>query len=230
MELTEPVELVEILGRLPDASNTTVLAVDADGTPWVYKPVVGEQPLWDFPWQTLATREMLTYRISVALGFEVVPETHPACGPLGDGSAQRYLDEDPDFDPRPLLRPVPAPELWPVAVLDLVTNQADRKLGHLLRERGTGRLFAIDNGLTFHPQDKLRTVLWGFAGARLPRPMSTALRRLAQALDAGLAEEIARLLGTPEADACVARVERLLDHPVHPHPPADRPPIPWPPW
>ncbi len=228
--MTEPVDLVEVVGRLPGASNTTVLALDGGGEPWVYKPTAGEQPLWDFPWRTLAAREVLAYRVSEAMGLGVVPETRPATGPLGDGSAQRFLDEDHTFDPRPLVHPEPSPALWPVAVLDVVTNQADRKLGHLLRERGTGRLFAIDNGLTFHPADKLRTVLWGLAGRRLPRAMVAALRRLAKALDEGLADEVGRMLGSAEADALGARTRRLLEDRVHPHPPHDRPPVPWPPW
>ncbi len=223
-------ELVDVIGHLPGASNTTVLARDGTGRLWVYKPVVGEQPLWDFPWRTLALREVLAFEVSEAMGLGVVPETRTAVGPLGEGSAQAFCDEDRTFDPRPLLRPTPHPELWPVAVLDVVTNQADRKLAHLLRDRGSGRLYAIDNGLTFHPEDKLRTVLWGFAGSRLPAAMVEALQRLVVALDAGLCDEVADLLGDAEAEAVARRAHHLLAHPVHPHPPTDRPPIPWPLW
>lgn len=225
-----PVQLVEVVGRLPGASNTTVLARDGDGRHWVYKPAIGEQPLWDFPWRTLAVREVLAYRVSEAMGLGIVPETRTAVGTLGVGSAQAFLDEDRDFDPRPLVHPSPHPHLWPVAVLDLVTNQADRKLGHLLRDRASGRLYAIDNGLTFHPEEKLRTVLWGFAGSRLPATMVEALHRLVADLESGLCDEIAAALGRAEADAVAHRARRLLAHPVHPHPPTDRPPIPWPVW
>lgn len=226
-----PVRLGEILQPLPGASNTTLLARDGNGTRWVYKPESGEEPLWDFPWRTLATREILAYVVSEALEFGVVPETRPATGPLGPGSAQRFVDEDRRFDPRPLLvGEEESIELWRVAAFDIVTNNADRKAGHLLREQATGRLRAIDNGLTFHPQAKLRTVLWVLAGRPLPEEVLSGVTRLAAALDAGLCDRIASELSPREADSLRARVAALLRHPVHPLPPTDRPPIPWPPW
>lgn len=227
---TGAIRLREVLGHLPYASNTTVLARDEAGGLWVYKPAQGETPLWDFGWQTLAAREVLTFEVSEALGLGLVPETRLVDGPIGPGSGQRFLDEDAEFDPRPLLRGDPDPVLWPVAVLDLVTNNADRKIGHLLRERGTGRLWAIDNGLTFHPSPKLRTVLWGFAGEQIPAPLIDAVQRLRDALDAGLGSRIRNLLGAEEADATAGRVRAVLEEPFHPLPPSDRPPLPWPIW
>lgn len=221
--------LVEVLGHLPYASNTTLLARAEDGSHWVYKPVRGEQPLWDFAWRSLAAREVLTFEASEAMGLGLVPETVMAEGPLGRGSAQRFLDEDTEFDPRPMFSPAGLDErLWPFAVLDLVTNNADRKVGHLLKARGDDRLWAIDNGLTFHAQPKLRTVLWGFAGRPIPSPLVDAVCRALEA--EWLFERITLLLSPEEAAATRHRLAILLHTPVHPEPPEDRPAVPWPLW
>lgn len=223
-------ELVEILGRLPYASNATLLALDDEGERWVYKPERGEEPLWDFPWRTLAAREVLAYEVCSAMGLDLVPETVEAVGELGPGSAQRFVDEDPTFDPRSLFQPRLSPRMWPFAVFDIVVNNADRKIGHVLADAGDGRLWAIDNGLTFHHSDKLRTVLWGFAGEPIPDPLIAGVESLATELEAGLADRVADLLTGAEAGALVARVEALLVSRCHPFPPEDRPPVPWPVW
>lgn len=228
--MSDRLTLVELIGHLPHASNTTVLAAAADGSRWVYKPERGEQPLWDFPWGTLAVREVLTYETARAMGLDVVPHTVLADGPFGPGSAQQFLDEDPDFDPRPLFQPKMDPELWPIAALDIVSNNADRKLGHLLHDRTDGRIWAIDNGLTFHSDDKLRTVMWGFAGLPLPEPVVEAVARLDAALAEGFAGRVAELLTPAESEALCTRVSSLLRRPIHPDPPIDRPPVPWPVW
>jgi hypothetical protein len=228
--MSTPLELVEVVGRLPYASNTTLLALDADGCRWVYKPSRGEEPLWDFPYGTLAWREVLAYEISAAMGLDIVPRTVEAEGHYGPGSAQAYIDEDTDFDPRPLYVPSLDATLWPFALFDIVANNADRKIGHVLREVGTGRLWAIDNGLTFHHQEKLRTVMWGFAGDPIPSALTEGLDRLAEALDHSLASRVSELLSPIEAGALVRRVADLRRRPVHPHPPDDRPAVPWPVW
>ena len=164
------------------------------------------------------------------MGIDIVPETVEAVGRLGRGSAQRFIDEDRRYDLRSLYQPRPSDRLWPFAVFDLVANNADRKVGHVLPESGTGRLWGIDNGLTFHVEDKLRTVLWGFAGAPIPRDLVTGVERLAHALDTGLSDRVETLLSSPEAAALSDRVGDLLARPVHPYPPTDRPPVPWPVW
>ena len=228
--MTPPLELVEVVGRMPYASNTTLLATDAEGCRWIYKPVRGEEPLWDFPYGTLAWREVLSHEISAAMGIDIVPLTVEAEGPFGAGSAQLFIDEDVDFDPRPLYTPSLDERLWPFAVFDIVANNADRKIGHVLREVGTGRLWAIDNGLTFHHEDKLRTVMWGFSGRPLPGDLVDGVERLSAALEEGLAARVAELLSPAEAGALVDRVHDILERPTHPHPPDDRPPIPWPVW
>jgi hypothetical protein len=220
--------LVDIKGQMPHASNTTLLAKDRKSGLWVYKPERGESPLWDFAWRTLAGREVLTYEVATGMGLDLVPETVLADGPFGPGSAQRFVEEDFDFDPRPLFIPRLDRRLWPVAVLDLVCNNADRKIGHVIHDKATDRLWAIDHGLTFHSEPKLRTVLWGFAGEAIPRPLLEGLSALRSRLASGLSARVADLLSEAEALALSDRVEELIRSQVHPHPPDDRPAVPWP--
>ena len=178
--------------------------------------------LWDFPPDSLANREIMAYEVSNWMELDLVPETVEAAGPLGPGAAQRYLDPDPDFDHRQWFEGSLDPRLWPVAVFDLVANNADRKLGHLLVESESGRLFAIDHGLTFHSHQKLRTVLWGFAGQPIPDPFVEAVARLREALGGKMAFRMAELLTPSDADALLRRTERLLGRP-DPPPPSRRP-------
>ena len=219
--------ITEVVGRFVDASNATLLAHTAEGNRVVYKPTAGERPLWDFPIETLAAREVLTYEVSAALGFDLVPETVLGDGPFGVGAIQRFVDLDPEFDPVALVQSGSA-DLWPLAVLDVVTNNADRKLGHIISDGE--RLLGIDHGLTFHPDDKLRTVLWGFSGQPLPTRLIDALALLQESLADGLGDRIEDLLGEHERRVLGDRVGALLADPVHPDPPTDRPPLPWPPY
>ena len=222
-------EIAEVLGRLPNSSNATLLARTRTDELVVYKPEAGERPLWDFADGTLAARELLTYEVAVAAGFDLVPETVLAEGPHGHGSLQRFIDENLEFDPVEMINRG-ADSLWPVAVLDLLINNADRKAGHILSETGSGHLWCIDHGVSFHFEPKLRTVLWAFSGRRLPDAMIAAVERVRDALTTGLADRIESLLSAEESGATVARVDELLADPVHPHPPTDRPPMPWPVW
>ncbi len=216
-----------MVGRFVDASNATLLARTASGDKVVYKPTAGERPLWDFPIETLAAREVLTYEVSVVLGIDAVPETVLGDGPYGPGAIQRFIDLDPEFDPVALVQ-TGSSDLWPLAVLDIVTNNADRKLGHFISDGG--RLLGIDHGLTFHPDDKLRTVLWGFTGQLLPAELTAALTRLERAVAGDLGERVEEMLGEDERVALADRITSLSANPVHPDPPTDRPPLPWPPY
>lgn len=221
--VTSELTLTSVDGLLPGASNATLLAQDGEGLAWVYKPAEGERPLWDFPHGSLARREVACFRVSRALGLDVVPETFLADGPYGPGSAQRFLAEDLTWDPRSLIVAAD-PVLWPIAVLDLIVNNADRKIGHLLREPEGDRIWAIDNGLSFHTEEKLRTVLWSFAGQEIPA-------RIRHRLDPEpIPGALSDLLDVEEVEATVGRIDRLLSRPVHPEPPVDRPPMPWPLW
>ncbi|MEU1802653.1 SCO1664 family protein [Streptomyces sp. NPDC019937] len=116
-----------------------------------------------------------------------------------------------------------------LAVLDAVINNGDRKGGHLLPAAG-GRLYAIDHGVTFNAEDKLRTLLWGWAGEPLPDDMLEVLRRLADQLaDGPLHARLTKLITDAEIEALRARVAALLRTGVHPVPSGQWPAIPWPP-
>ena len=208
-----------------DASNATLLGTTNDDIVVVYKPNAGQRPLWDFDSETLPVREVLTYEASRRMSLDVVPETVMADGPYGPGSVQRFVAADPDFDPLPMARSG-ASRLWPIALLDVVINNADRKLGHILEVDGV--LVGIDHGLTFHSEDKLRTVLWCFSGEQYPTELRAATQRFAASLDED-PEPFASALSPVEMAALRARLTAIESEP-HPEPPANRPPVPWPPY
>ena len=220
--------ITEVLGRFRNASNATLLATTATGQLVVYKPERGQRPLHDFDCRTLPVREVLTFEISVAAGLDSVPETRQVEGPFGPGSAQQFVEENEQFDPAPLINRADD-RLWPVATLDLLINNADRKAGHVIADR-SGHLWCIDHGVTLHSDPKLRTVMWGFSGLPLPINMVAAVQRLEDELDHRLHARATQLLTEREADALAERVRDLLSDPVHPFPPTDRPPLPWPVW
>ena len=200
----------------------------------VYKPQKGEQPLWDFPEASLAGRERAAYLVSEALGFGLVPLTVLRDGPFGPGSLQRYVDHDPDYHYFSF-EPADRQRLRPLALFDLLVNNADRKGGHVMVEKRTRRLYAIDHGLCFHEQEKLRTVVWDFAGEPVPEALLTALADLRSKLAgagtaaSGLRGELAAYLTGTELAALESRLEALLNKPVYPHPPKERRAFPYPP-
>lgn len=172
---------VRVKGRMPWSSNATFLVELGSGggrCRAIYKPVRGERPLWDFP-PGLHRREIAAYVLSEALGWGLVPPTVAGEGPLGEGSFQLFVDAD--FEQHYFtLREDPArrEELQRICAFDVLANNADRKGGHCLVGRD-GRLYAIDNGLTFHAESKLRTVIWDFGGEPLPGPLREDVRRVA---------------------------------------------------
>lgn len=260
LELITKGELT-VRGRIREASNAVLhCAVSYEGEEalCVYKPVAGEQPLWDFPDGTLAQREVAAYEISEATGWGLVPPTVLRDGPYGEGMCQLWIEAD-DSDTAPQLLALveeeePAdgwkaigfaevgegrtallvhaddPRLRRLAVLDAVINNGDRKGGHLLPEAG-GRLYAIDHGVTFNVDDKLRTLLWGWAGEPLSAEAVTVLDRLAGELAEGtpLATRLAELITPAETDAVRTRVQELRRTGLHPKPSGQWPAIPWPP-
>jgi uncharacterized repeat protein (TIGR03843 family) len=215
-------------GRIAGSSNATmfVTAETEDGAiAAVYKPERGERPLWDFP-SGLWRREIAAYVLSEALGWGFVPLTlERPDAPLGVGSLQLFVDEDGEshyFTLRDEDRF--RDELHRLAVFDVVANNADRKSGHVLLAEG--RLWAIDNGLAFHRQPKLRTVIWDFAGEPLTEEERHALERLAET---GPPAELLELLEPPECAALCQRVARLLTTGHLPAPADDDwRPYPWP--
>jgi uncharacterized repeat protein (TIGR03843 family) len=221
-----------VQGRLADASNATLYCeISAAGTSaaCVYKPVAGERPLWDFPDGTLAGRELAAYEVSRRAGWNVVPPTVYRDGPYGPGMCQLWIEADTSVDLVALARRSDYLPLRQMAVFDAVINNADRKIGHLLPVPD-GRLYGCDHGVCFGVEYKLRTVLWQWRGKPLPDPAIDALRRLRQSLITGtLSAELSCWITPAELAATRQRVDLLLQHRVHPMPPADWPAIPWPP-
>jgi hypothetical protein len=242
--LTPPLELdvadaIELLrrgelsveGRVVDASNGTLYcAVSAGGVSagCVYKPVAGERPLWDFPDGTLAGREQAAYEVSAASGWAIVPPTVLRDGPAGPGMVQLWVLTDDEVDLLALIRRRDEPQLRRIAVFDAVINNADRKGGHLL-PTADGHVYGVDHGVSFHAQDKLRTVLWQWAGRVIPAEMLETLRGLRAELDDGLGSRLAELITGREVRRTRARVDALLAGGRHPQPGEDWPAVPWPP-
>jgi len=229
---------VELKGKFTFGSNYTFLvAVHHDGAEYraVYKPTKGEQPLWDFEENTLALREVAAYVVSERLGFHFVPfTTLREDGPHGAGSLQQFIEYDPEYhyfnftdDDKQLLEPV--------VLFDLLCNNADRKGSHVFFENGTHKLFAIDHGICFHEDDKLRTVLWDFAGQKIPEDLlsrlSLILRHGFASQDHGrsLLTDLERYLSPREITALCTRAESILKKGVFPRQPRDRRALPWPP-
>jgi uncharacterized repeat protein (TIGR03843 family) len=222
---------IEVEGRLVDASNATLYcATSLDGliAACVYKPVRGERPLWDFPDGTLAGREVATYLVSEATGWDLVPPTVLRDGPFGPGMCQLWVETDESVD-LSLLARSEHPDLRRMAVLDAVVNNADRKGGHLL-PRHDGRVQGVDHGICFSSEDKLRTLLWQWRGEPLTEEALEVLTHLREQLGGGLGQALVELLTRREVQATVDRVERLLATRAHPEPSEDWPAIPWPPF
>jgi hypothetical protein len=249
-------------GRLSGASNATLFCVaELDGVQieCVYKPVMGERPLWDFPDGTLGHREVAAYEVAATFArvcdddAVLIPETiWREEGPFGDGSCQRWIEvsetqlvdivhtqeEQPgwlsvleasdDFGrPVQLIHQDDA-RLREMALLDMVTNNSDRKGGHILVDQ-QGDLFGVDHGLSFNVEDKLRTVLWGWAGQPLTPGEITALELLRDELVGGeLGVRLAGHLEPFELDISVERIEHLLQRGHFVEPTSRWPSIPWP--
>ena len=221
---------LEVLGLLPYSSNYTFLArarLGDDESLAVYKPRRGERPLWDFPPGSLAFRERAAYLVSQAAGWDIVPTTViREDAPLGEGSLQIFIEHDPEVHYFTLMHDR-LDEFARFAAFDVVVNNADRKAGHVLEDQAK-RVWAVDHGLTFHVEDKLRTVIWAFADEPLTKELRGDLERLGGRLsDEGLAEELSALLTPEEAESTLNRVETLLVEDSFPAPGTDRP-LPWP--
>jgi uncharacterized repeat protein (TIGR03843 family) len=243
-ELTQPVALdvddaltllrngeLSIEGRLVDASNATLYCAITDAgmsAACVYKPVAGERPLWDFPDGTLAEREVAAFEVSSATGWDIVPPTIYRDGPLGPGMVQLWIGEDEGTDVVSLLRRRDVEALRRIAVFDAVINNADRKGGHLL-PTPSGHMYGVDHGVTFHVEDKLRTILWQWAGKPLTDEAIDTLSGLRAQLEGALCDRLGELLTVREVRRTVRRIDALLSTARHPQPSEDWPAVPWPP-
>jgi uncharacterized repeat protein (TIGR03843 family) len=236
LDVAEATELltggsIEVLGRIPWASNTTLLARACDtggerSGVVIYKPARGERPLWDFP-PGLYRRELAAWVVSEALGWNLVPLTVIRDGPLGVGSVQLFVEAEQDVTAFDLVASQ-HPAMLAVAAFDVVVNNADRKGGHTLLAPD-GHVWAIDHGVCFHTEPKLRTVVWDYAGRPVPEDLLDDLRRLATDLDGGRGRtrELLELLEPAEVRAIGRRAADLIGTGVYPAPDGDRP-YPWP--
>lgn len=222
-------------GMMPYSSNTSFLVFIQSNQltlPAVYKPQRGENPLWDFEWGTLCHRETAAYLVSSALGWSLVPPTVLRTGTRGLGSIQFYIDHDSDvhyFTVQSDARY--AHSLRRLALFDFIINNADRKSGHCLID-GQQRLWAIDHGICFHTDYKLRTVIWEFSGESLEPELLTDLQKLCQQLaneQSPLSRQLCALLSEAENAALLARVRHLVRTEEYPSPQPHRRNYPWPP-
>lgn len=223
---------IQLKGQFMLGSNHTFLVdihYQGANCQAVYKPDKGEQPLWDFEENTLALREVAAYLVSQALGFDIVPVTVRRDGPFGPGSFQQYIEYDSHYhyfnfsaEDKILLKPI--------VLFDLLCNNADRKGSHVFFD-AAHKLYAIDHGLCFHEEDKLRTVIWDFAGQAIPDelllPLSSFLS--SSPSDTSLPAELVNYLNPRELTALRSRAKALLTKRVFLLPPADRRAFPYPP-
>lgn len=213
----------------PAGSNYTFLARlrldDREGLA-IYKPRDGEVPLWDFPSGTLYKREYAAYLLSEILGWDFIPYTLIREGPYGIGSMQSYVEHDPKQNYHTLdleEDPDSAEQLRRVACFDLVANNTDRKGGHVLKD-GDGKLWGIDQALTFHADTKIRTVIWDFAGEPIPEELLQTLEGVCGQLahPQGRVQELLDLLLPEEVQALHGRLEWVLTDRVYPGLPGRR--------
>jgi uncharacterized repeat protein (TIGR03843 family) len=244
---------ITLHGRVLPASNATFVG-DIEGVQVVYKPIRGERPLWDFPDGTLAGREVASYAVSDALGWDVVPFTFLRDGPHGPGMVQLWREPDDDRSAVDLVRAGAVPDGWlhvfdgvdehdrgvslvhedtlplrRMAVFDVLVNNADRKGGHVLAMAG-GHRYGVDHGVTFHVEPKLRTVLWGWMGEALAGVEVAAVEKVRDAATDELGDRLRELVTAQEVTALIRRCERLLRRGTLPEPGGAWPVIPWPPF
>jgi uncharacterized repeat protein (TIGR03843 family) len=207
---------VDIEGRMPWSSNATFLCnLSVDGQhvgQAIYKPLRGERPLWDFE-PGLHKREVAAFRLSAAMGLELVPPTVLRDGPLGEGSLQWFIDADHQqhyftiYENRDDLHEA----LKAFALFDVIANNTDRKSGHVLID-ADDHLWGIDHGLCFAADFKLRTVVWEFGGQPVPEHLLAAAARVADTPPL----DVATLLSDDEVIAMQERAQWLVEHPVFP--------------
>ena len=224
---------MDVQGMLPWSSNYTLLTVvRCDGLQGlaVYKPRRGERPLWDFPRGTLCQREVAAYVLSEALGWALVPPTVLRDGPYGIGSVQLFIDADQEAHLFTMQKEGGFGQaIERLAVFDVLANNADRKSGHCLKGND-GRLWAIDHGICFHAESKLRTVLWDYAGRPFPPDMLADLRDLREQFESkdSVFAMLEGLLAPDELRVLRRRLDRLVATGKHPDPGPGRN-VPWPP-
>ena len=220
---------LQVTGRLVDASNATLYATSTVGDHalvCIYKPIAGERPLWDFSDGCLAHREYAAFLVSDFLGFDLVPLTILRDGPYGPGMVQQWIDIDESIDLAKFFS-TDHPKLRAMALFDAIINNTDRKIGHLL-PLDQERVFGCDHGVTFHSEDKLRTVLWQWAGDPFTLQELELLEFARSQVNGNLVELLSPLLTELEIVQIERRVSDLLNSGTFPLPNPDWPAVPWP--
>jgi uncharacterized repeat protein (TIGR03843 family) len=220
---------LHVTGRLVDASNATLYATaklnDHEVT-CIYKPTAGERPLWDFSDGCLAHREYAAYLVSNHLGIDLVPFTILRDGPYGFGMVQEWIEIDETIDLAKFFA-TDHPRLRAMALFDAIINNTDRKIGHLL-PINEQLVFGCDHGVTFHSEDKLRTVLWQWANETLNDEEVRLLEKAQSELEGQLGELLTPLLTQVEIQETSNRISKLLASRTFPIPNPDWPAVPWP--
>ncbi len=218
---------LKIIGRLVDASNATLQAVIEDSDPLIkviYKPIAGERPLWDFEDGNLASRELSAFIVSDVAGFEIVPFTTLRDGPFGMGMVQQWIEVDNKVDVIEFGQSDDK-QLKRLALFDAVINNTDRKFGHLLLDQ-SGKLYGCDHGVAFHKENKLRTVLWQFAGINFDQD---EIHLLGALLKIDWREKLSTYITDDEIQALCIRIQNLISDGKFPEPSKNWPAVPWPP-
>jgi uncharacterized repeat protein (TIGR03843 family) len=220
---------LHVTGRLVDASNATLYAtatLEDRELVCIYKPIAGERPLWDFSDGCLAHREYAAYLVSDYLGFDLVPLTILRDGPYGLGMVQQWVDIDESIDLAKFFA-TDHPQLRSMALFDAIINNTDRKIGHLL-PLDEKTLFGCDHGVTFHTDDKLRTVLWQWADEPFTPEEIVLLEKAQLSLAGELGQLLSPLLTVQEIQETTRRISELLSSGTFPLPNPDWPAVPWP--
>ena len=217
---------IEIIGRMAWSSNSTYLVnildekTDLQG---IYKPTNGERPLWDFP-SGLYRREIASFQVAQLIGWDIIPPTVETDGPFGIGSLQLFIPCDFDVHYFHMLEdPKYHKALQRICLFDFIANSTDRKGGHCLLG-SSGRIWGIDNGLTFHIDFKLRTVIWDWAGEMIPDEF---LKDIENFLNSQTGNELLTFLSPQEVDAIFSRATVLLESGRFPEDPSGTG-YPWP--
>ena len=220
---------LQVTGRLVDASNATLYAtaiLDTREIGCIYKPIAGERPLWDFSDGCLAHREYAAYLVSEHLDFHLVPLTILRDGPYGFGMVQEWIEIDEQIDLAKFFA-TDHPKLRAMALFDAIINNTDRKIGHLLPINDND-VYGCDHGVTFHADDKLRTVLWQWANEPLNEDEIALLTKAESLLKGELGQLLLPLLTQVEIENTSRRVLNLLSSGTFPIPNPDWPAVPWP--
>ena len=227
---------IELKGRIPWSSNATFL-VSVCGAPLgkgaagpgeellaIYKPTSGERPLWDFP-RGLWKREVAAYELCSFMGWDIVPPTTARHdGPLGPGPSSFASTLPPTSTSSRLSTTLSNTVRCAASPLSTWSpTMRTAKSGHCLLDQD-GHIWAIDHGLCFHTEPKLRTVIWDFAGEKLDQDLLAPLELLAGANVPGTLES---LLSEEEVAAITTRAKTALAHRRYPKPRGDFP-YPWP--